>query len=69
MANSGTPNSMGSQFFIVYKDSPLGGAYSIFGKVTGGLSVIDAIAAVGTANPKGDGAPRKPVVISSISVK
>jgi peptidyl-prolyl cis-trans isomerase B (cyclophilin B) len=69
MANSGGQNTMGSQFFIVYKDSPLGGAYSVFGKVTNGLSVINKIAATGTADGKTDGAPKNPVVINAISVK
>ena len=47
MARAMNPNSAGSQFFIMHKTSPhLDGEYAAFGKVTEGLSVVDAIAAV-----------------------
>ncbi len=45
MANHG-PNTNGSQFFIVHADAPLDPNYTIFGKVTEGLNVLDAIANV-----------------------
>ncbi len=49
MARSMHPDSAGSQFFIMHEESPhLDGAYAAFGKVTEGLEVIDAIAAVPT---------------------
>ena len=49
MARSSAPNSAGSQFFIMHKDSPhLDGSYAAFGCVTEGLEVVDAIAAVKT---------------------
>ena len=44
MANSG-PNTNGSQFFIMHNDYGLPHSYSIFGKVTEGMDVVDAIAA------------------------
>ena len=45
MARSQMPNSAGSQFFIMHKDSPhLDGSYAAFGKVTEGLEVVNAIA-------------------------
>lgn len=47
MANGG-PNSGGSQFFLVLADAPLPPSFSVFGTVTGGLEVMDAIAAVPT---------------------
>lgn len=49
MARSMHPDSAGSQFFIMHEESPhLDGAYAAFGKVTEGVEVIDAIAAVPT---------------------
>ena len=49
MARAQSPNSAGSQFFIMHKDSPfLDGQYAAFGKVTEGLEVLDAIAATPT---------------------
>jgi peptidyl-prolyl cis-trans isomerase B (cyclophilin B) len=72
MARSSDPGSNGSQFFIVYKDSTLptdGGGYSIFGKVTQGLDVLQAIAAKGTADGGGDGPPKETVTIKGITVE
>jgi len=44
MARSQDPNSAGSQFFIVLKDSGfLDGQYTVFGKVTSGMEIIDKI--------------------------
>lgn len=49
MARSQMPNSAGSQFFIMHKDSPhLDGAYAAFGKVTEGLETVDKIAETDT---------------------
>lgn len=45
MARSMMPNSAGSQFFIMHKDSPhLDGDYAAFGKVSEGMDVVDKIA-------------------------
>ncbi|WP_297282116.1 peptidylprolyl isomerase [uncultured Anaerococcus sp.] len=45
MARSMMPNSAGSQFFIMHKDSPhLDGDYAGFGKVIEGMDVVDRIA-------------------------
>ena len=47
MARSQDPNSAGSQFFIVLKDSKfLNGKYTVFGKVTSGMDAVDKIAAL-----------------------
>ena len=58
MARAGNPNSAGSQFFIMHKDSPhLDGQYAAFGKVTSGIEVVDEIAAAPTDmrdRPKSD---------------
>jgi peptidyl-prolyl cis-trans isomerase B (cyclophilin B) len=45
MARAMHPDSAGSQFFIMHKNSPhLDGAYAAFGKVTEGLDIVDKIA-------------------------
>ncbi|MGB0175073.1 MAG: peptidylprolyl isomerase [Acholeplasmataceae bacterium] len=45
MARAQDPNSAGSQFFIMHKDSPhLDGQYAAFGKVIEGIDVVDFIA-------------------------
>ena len=49
MARSSSPNSAGSQFFIMHEDAKhLDGQYAAFGKVTSGLDVVDAIASTKT---------------------
>jgi len=49
MARSNDPNSAGSQFFIMHKDSPfLDGQYAAFGKLIEGMDVVNAIASVDT---------------------
>ena len=49
MARAMAPDTAGSQFFIMHKDSPhLDGSYAAFGKVTEGLDIVDKIAAVQT---------------------
>lgn len=67
MANSG-PATNGSQFFLVYKNSPLPNAYTVFGRMdASGLKVVQTIAAAGLAGEaQGDGAPRNPVTITSV---
>ena len=47
MANAG-PNTNGSQFFIMHVDYPLPPNYTIFGRVTSGQDVVDAIASAQT---------------------
>ena len=45
MARSSSPNSAGSQFFIMHQDAKhLDGQYAAFGKVTSGMEVVDTIA-------------------------
>ena len=49
MARAMHPDSAGSQFFIMHKNSPhLDGAYAAFGKITEGMDVVNKIAAVRT---------------------
>jgi len=60
MANSGSPSSNGSQFFIMAgTSSPLPPSYTLFGQVTSGLSVVQKINADGNANPSANGVPPK----------
>ncbi|MBM3947501.1 MAG: peptidylprolyl isomerase [SAR202 cluster bacterium] len=69
MANSG-PNTSGSQFFIVHKDYPLPPNYTIFGVVTQGLDVLDAIATTPVrANLYGEPSqPAERVTIQSVTI-
>jgi peptidyl-prolyl cis-trans isomerase B (cyclophilin B) len=70
MANAG-PETGGSQFFLVYGDSTLPPAYSVFGTIDEtGLATLDQIAAGGITpgeNGPQDGAPTTPVTIETAS--
>ena len=65
MANRG-PNTNGSQFFIMHVDYPLPYDYTIFGKVSNGIDVVDAIANVQTGDMD---KPVDDVVINSVDIK
>jgi eukaryotic-like serine/threonine-protein kinase len=68
MANAG-PFTNGSQFFMVYRDSLLPPAYTVFGTIdTTGLAVVDKIAAGGVAGGREDGVPATTVTITSASL-
>lgn len=77
MANSGTANSNGSQFFIVYKDSTSvlnqsGPAYTPFATVSSGLGIVQNVAKDGYScqyPSAGGGVPKKKVIIDSVTVK
>ena len=72
MARTQDPNSNGGQFFIVYDDTTLpvdGGGYSIFGRVTEGLEIVQAVADQGVDGGRGDGAPAQPISILSVDVE
>ncbi|MEZ5318304.1 MAG: peptidylprolyl isomerase [Vicinamibacterales bacterium] len=70
MANAG-PNTNGSQFFILQADYPLPPNYVIFARVTSGIGVVDAIAAVPTrmGADGGQSQPLRPPVIRTVTVK
>jgi len=77
MARTGDPHSATSQFFINHKDNNFlnhtgknsrGWGYAVFGKVTQGMDVVDAIAKVSTTRVNGRGdVPAKPIIIIKAS--
>ena len=62
MANSG-PNTNGSQFFLIYKDTTLGPNYTIWGRITSGLEIVRYVAEGGVKNGEADGAPMRTIAI------
>ena len=64
MANAG-PNTNGSQFFVMHADYGLPPNYTIFGRLTGGEDVLDAIA---TAATDSSDRPRTPVRIDRVTI-
>ena len=73
MARSSQPNSQGSQFFIVLDDMAEGPlesfrTYVIFGEVTAGMDVVDAIAATPNSGQEGGNQALEPVVMDSVTV-
>lgn len=70
MAKTQEPNSTGSQFFVVTGDpAPLNSSptYSLFGTVTAGKDVVDAIGNAPVGGPNGD-TPKNPVTIESVQI-
>lgn len=68
-----SPESQGSQFFIVYEDSTIpndgAGGYTVFGEVTAGLAGLDKIIAAGVQGGSGDGKPKTKTIIDNITIK
>jgi peptidyl-prolyl cis-trans isomerase B (cyclophilin B) len=67
MANSG-PSTNGSQFFLVYANTSLSPAYTIWGQITTGLNIIKAVAAVGVKGGGSDGAPAQTFAIEKVII-
>lgn len=78
MARTNDPHSATAQFFINVADNdflnytaktPTGWGYTVFGKVTAGRDVVDAITGVATGNSRGhQDVPRESVVIETAAV-
>jgi cyclophilin family peptidyl-prolyl cis-trans isomerase len=77
MARTSDPHSATAQFFINHADNAFldypsrdGWGYCVFGKVTGGMDVVDKIASLptGPGGPFGTDVPATPVVIKSVTV-
>jgi peptidyl-prolyl cis-trans isomerase B (cyclophilin B) len=70
MANTGSPDTGGSQFFIVYQDTPLPPQYTVFGQVSpAGVKLVQKVAKKGTDNAygQGDGHPKVPVTLQQVT--
>jgi peptidyl-prolyl cis-trans isomerase A (cyclophilin A) len=70
MARKPNPDSASNQFFINVADNArldsAGGGYTVFGKVTAGMDVVDKIRKVRTTTQKGfEDVPAEPVVIKT----
>ncbi|CAL9365045.1 peptidylprolyl isomerase [Streptomyces sp. enrichment culture] len=69
MANTGSPDSGGSQFFLVYQDTKLPPQYTPFGTLdAAGLKAVRDVAKAGVEGGAGDGAPKKPVTVEKATV-
>lgn len=71
MANSGQPDSNGSQFFFVFKATDLPPSYTPFGQVVSGLSILQDVGNRGFGAPlnsAGGGAPKESVQFESVTI-
>lgn len=76
MARTGDPHSGTSQFFLNVKDNAFldypgqdGWGYAVFGKVVGGMDIVDQIENVATGNKSGhQDVPVEPVVVEKAEV-
>ncbi|MGY4642630.1 peptidylprolyl isomerase [Cellulomonas sp. URHB0016] len=66
-------SSMGSQFFLVYEDSTIpsdsAGGYTVFGHITSGMDVLQAIADAGTVDKGSFTAPTTDVIIEGVETQ
>jgi len=66
MANTGQPNSDGSQFFLTFVPTPwLDGKHTIFGEVVGGMDVVKALEAVGSQS----GATSEKLLMTKVTIE
>ena len=70
---SNNGSSMGSQFFLVYQDTTIpsdtAGGYTIFGHITSGLGVVQAIADAGVMGGAANDAPASRVTIEGVETQ
>jgi peptidyl-prolyl cis-trans isomerase B (cyclophilin B) len=71
MARTQDPNTNGGQFFIVFDQTELPdpNGYSIFGRVTEGMDIVDRIAEQGIGGTLGPEAPAQPISILDVTVE
>ncbi|MEU4031475.1 peptidylprolyl isomerase [Streptomyces anulatus] len=70
MANTGQPNSGGSQYFLVYKETKLPPTYTPFGTMDeASLKAVQKVGEAGVEGGAGDGAPKKAVTVEKASVE
>jgi peptidyl-prolyl cis-trans isomerase B (cyclophilin B) len=71
MANSGAPDSNGSQFFLVFQNTSLSPNYTPFGRIVSGLNILQNVGKRGFGpplNPAGGGAPKEKVEIDRVTI-
>jgi peptidyl-prolyl cis-trans isomerase B (cyclophilin B) len=70
MANTGSADTNGSQFFLVFKKTALPADYTPFGTITSGLGILQNVAKAGTTctYSAGGGVPKDKVIINSVSI-
>jgi peptidyl-prolyl cis-trans isomerase B (cyclophilin B) len=72
MANTGQPNSTGSQFFICTADTTLPASYTLLGKITTGLDIAQGVIKAGDdeafKSQAGGGHPKKELDINAMTV-
>lgn len=69
MANKGRPETGGSQFFIMHQRYPLPANYTIFGRVTDGMDVVDQIATAPNTGTSTMNRPVTPVKINKLFIE
>jgi len=71
MANSGAPDTNGSQFFLVFQNTSLSPNYTPFGHIVSGLNILQNVGKRGFGPPlssAGGGAPKEKVEIDSVTI-
>lgn len=69
MANKGRPETGSSQFFIMHQNYGLPANYTIFGRVTEGIEVVDKIATAANTGPATMNRPATPVKMNKVYIQ